>query len=164
MKIDLKKEEHNLAHVEIEIPAKDGLNAYNRAVKSYAQHVNIPGFRRGKAPRNIVERQIGKERIVAEALETLLPSAFQRVILENKLDVLMQPKIENYNLIYYKNIITPYQKDYLIQMNLQSLHLNLHYNLYFLYYHLYYRYFFFHLYCYSFLSFGYFFHLCYSFY
>ena len=104
MKIDLKKEEHNLAHVEIEIPAKDGLNAYNRAVKSYAQHVNIPGFRRGKAPRNIVERQIGKERIVAEALETLLPSAFQRVILENKLDVLMQPKIENYNFEVGKDV------------------------------------------------------------
>ena len=50
MKIDLEKEEHNIAKLQIEIPAKDGLDAYNRAVKSYAQHVNIPGFRRGKAP------------------------------------------------------------------------------------------------------------------
>ena len=96
MKIDLKKEEHNIAKVEIDIPAKDGLNAYNRAVKSYAQHVNVPGFRKGKAPRNIIERQVGKERIIAEALETLLPSAFQQVISENKLDVLMQPRIDSY--------------------------------------------------------------------
>ena len=96
MKIDLKKEEHNIAKVEIEIPAKDGLNAYNRAVKSYAQHVNVPGFRKGKAPRNIIERQVGKERIIAEALETLLPSAFQQVISENKLEVLMQPRIDSY--------------------------------------------------------------------
>jgi len=78
MKIDLEKDSQNIAKVEIEIPAKDGLDAYNRAVKAYAQHVNIPGFRRGKAPRNIVERQVGKERIISEALETLLPSAFQQ--------------------------------------------------------------------------------------
>ena len=104
MKIDLKKEEHNIAKVDIEIPAKDGLNAYNRAVKSYAQHVNIPGFRRGKAPRNIVERQIGKERIVAEALETLLPNAFRQVISDNKLEVLMQPRIDNYNFEVGKDV------------------------------------------------------------
>ena len=104
MKIDFEKEDHNIAKVAIEIPAKDGLNAYNRAVKSYAQHVNIPGFRRGKAPRNIVERQIGKERIVAEALETLLPSAFQQVISENKLEVLMQPRVENYEFEVGKDV------------------------------------------------------------
>lgn len=104
MKIDLKKEEHNIAHVDIEIPAKDGLNAYNRAVKSYAQHVNIPGFRKGKAPRNIVERQIGKERIIAEALETLLPNVFQKAITENNLDVLMQPRIDNYEFEVGKDV------------------------------------------------------------
>lgn len=104
MKIDFEKEEHNIAKVEIEIPAKDGLDAYNRAVKSYAQHVNIPGFRRGKAPRNIVERQVGKERIVAEALETLLPNAFRQVISENKLEVLMQPRVDNYTYEVGKDV------------------------------------------------------------
>ena len=104
MKIDLEKEEHNIARVEIEIPAKDGLSAYNRAVHSYAQHINIPGFRRGKAPRNIVERQVGKSRIIAEALETLLPSAFRQVISENKLDVLVQPQVEKYDFEVGKDV------------------------------------------------------------
>ena len=104
MKIDFEKEEHNIAKVEIEIPAKDGLNAYNRAVHTYAQHINIPGFRKGKAPRNIVERQVGKERIVAEALETLLPSAFRQVISENKLDVLVQPQVEKYDFEVGKDV------------------------------------------------------------
>ena len=104
MKIDFEKGEHNIAKVEIEIPAKDGLDAYNKAVRTFSQHVNVPGFRRGKAPRNIVERQIGKERIVAEALETILPSAFQKVISENKLDVLMQPRIDNYDFEVGKNV------------------------------------------------------------
>ena len=104
MKIDFEKEGQNIAKVEIEIPAKEGLDAYNRAVKSYAQHVNIPGFRRGKAPRNIVERQVGKERIVAEALETLLPSAFQQVISDKKLEVLTQPKVDDYEFEVGKDV------------------------------------------------------------
>lgn len=104
MKIDLEKKEQNIAKVDIEIPAKEGLEAYNRAVKTYAQHVNIPGFRRGKAPRNIVERQVGKERIITEALETLLPSAFSKVITENNLDILTQPKVENYDFEVGKDV------------------------------------------------------------
>lgn len=104
MKIDLEKKEQNIAKVDIEIPAKEGLEAYNRAVKAYAQHVNIPGFRRGKAPRNIVERQVGKERIITEALETLLPSAFSKVITENNLDILTQPKVENYDFEVGKDV------------------------------------------------------------
>ena len=104
MKIDFEKEGQNIAKVEIEIPAKDGLNAYNRAVKSYAQNVNIPGFRRGKAPRNIVERQVGKDRIIAEALEMILPSAFQQVIYDKKLDVLTQPQIDEYDFEVGKDV------------------------------------------------------------
>jgi trigger factor len=104
MKIDLEKQEQNIAKVEIEIPAKEGLEAYNRAVKTYAQHVNIHGFRRGKAPRNIVERQVGKERIITEALESLLPSAFSQAISENKLDILTQPKVENYEFEVGKDV------------------------------------------------------------
>ena len=104
MKIDFEKEENNIAKVAIEIPAKDGLNAYNRAIKNYSQHINVPGFRRGKAPRNIVERQVGKERIISEALETLLPSAFQQVISENKLEILMQPRINDYEFEVGKDI------------------------------------------------------------
>jgi trigger factor len=104
MKIDFEKESNNIAKVEIEIPAKEGLEAYNKAVKTYAQHVNIPGFRRGKAPRNIVERQVGKERIITEALETLLPQAFSQVITENKLEVLTQPKVDNYDYEVGKDV------------------------------------------------------------
>lgn len=96
MKIDLQKESNNIAKVEVEIPAKQGVDAYNRAVKNYARYVNIPGFRKGKAPRNIIERNVGKDRIKSEALEILLPEVFRTVISENKLDVISQPTIEKY--------------------------------------------------------------------
>jgi len=96
MKVDLQKESNNIAKVEIEIPAKQGVDAYNRAIKNYARYVNIPGFRKGKAPRNIIERNVGTDRIKSEALEILLPEVFSTVIRENKLDVISQPTVEKF--------------------------------------------------------------------
>ena len=55
MKIELEKQEHNVVKMNIEFPAKDAVEAYNRASQRISQHVNIPGFRRGKAPRNVVD-------------------------------------------------------------------------------------------------------------
>ena len=104
MKIDLEKESNNIAKVEIEIPAKKGVDAYNRAIKNYARYVNIPGFRKGKAPRNIIERNVGKDRIINEALEILLPEVFSTVIRENKLDVISQPTIEKYEFEVGKDV------------------------------------------------------------
>ena len=83
--------------VEIEVPAKDAVNYYNNAAKRLAQYVNIPGFRKGKAPRNIVEQNIGEERIKHEALEGALPRIFSEVIKENDFDVVAQPYVESYD-------------------------------------------------------------------
>ncbi len=104
MKIDLEKESNNIAKVEIEIPAKKGVDAYNRAIKNYSRYMNIPGFRKGKAPRNIIERNVGKDRIINEALEILLPEVFSTVIKENKLDVISQPTVEKYEFEVGKDI------------------------------------------------------------
>lgn len=97
MKIDVKKEENNVAKLEIEIPAKDAVIEYNKAVKQFSEYVNIPGFRKGKAPRNIVEKHVGVDRIKHEALENLLPKVLQNAIIENKLDVISQPYVESYD-------------------------------------------------------------------
>ncbi len=97
MKIELEKEKNNVVKMNIEFPAKDAVDAYNRASSRISQHINIPGFRRGKAPRNVVEQHVGAERIKYEALETLLPKVFQQAIKENDLDVITQPTVESYN-------------------------------------------------------------------
>lgn len=96
MKIELEKEQNNIVKMNIEFPAKDAVEAYNRASARISQHINIPGFRRGKAPRNVVEQHVGAERIKYEALETLLPKVFQQAIKENDLDVISQPAVESY--------------------------------------------------------------------
>lgn len=97
MKTTIEKQPENIVKVDIEVPAKDAVNYYNNAAKRLAQYVNIPGFRKGKAPRNIVEQNIGEERIKHEALEGALPKIFSEVIKENDFDVLAQPYVESYD-------------------------------------------------------------------
>lgn len=96
MKVNLKREENNVVKFDIEIPAKDVVAEYNKAVKKISEYVNIAGFRKGKAPRNLVEKHVGVERIKAETLESLLPSVFRDAIIKNKLDVISQPMVESY--------------------------------------------------------------------
>ena len=97
MKTTIEKQPENVVKVDIEIPAKDAVNYYNNAAKRLAQYVNIPGFRKGKAPRNIVEQNIGEDRIKHEALENALPKIFSDVIKENDFDVVAQPYVESYD-------------------------------------------------------------------
>lgn len=97
MKTTIEKQADNIVKVDIEVPAKDAVNYYNNAAKRLAQYVNIPGFRKGKAPRNIVEQNIGEERIKHEALEGILPRIFSDVIKENEFDVVAQPYVESYD-------------------------------------------------------------------
>ena len=96
MNTKIEKLPENVVKVEIEIPAKDAINYYNNAAKRLAQYVNIPGFRKGKAPRNILEQHIGEERIKHEALENALPRIFADVVKENNFDVVAQPYVETY--------------------------------------------------------------------
>ena len=97
MNTTIEKQPENIVKVEIEIPAKDAVSYYNSAAKKLAQYVNIPGFRKGKAPRNIVEQNIGEERIKQEALEVALPKIFSDVIKDNNFDVVAQPYVESYD-------------------------------------------------------------------
>lgn len=96
MNTKIEKLPENIVKVEIEVPAKDAVNYYNNAAKRLAQYVNIPGFRKGKAPRNVLEQHIGEERIKHEALENALPRIFADVVKENDFDVVAQPYVESY--------------------------------------------------------------------
>ena len=64
--------------------------AYRRLV----QRTQVPGFRKGKAPRAMLERQLGRHRLVHEALDILIPEAYNRAIEEQDVDAIDQPRIE----------------------------------------------------------------------
>lgn len=97
MKVTLEKEKENVVKLDITIPAKDAVAAYNNAVRRISQYVNIAGFRKGKAPRAVVERHVGTERIKQEAIENLMPQAIRQAVSENALDIIAQPYITSYN-------------------------------------------------------------------
>ena len=89
--------EGNVAKIDMTIDAKEAENAYNKAFKKISQNINIAGFRKGKAPKNIVEKYVGVERIKAEAIESIFPKEFSAVVDEHKLDLALQPYIESYD-------------------------------------------------------------------
>lgn len=105
MKVTLEKEKENVVKLDITIPAKDAVDAYNSAVRRISQYVNIDGFRKGKAPRAVVERHVGTERIKQEAIESLMPRAINQAVADNKLDIIAQPYITNYNFNIGEDLI-----------------------------------------------------------
>ena len=97
METKIERLEENQVKLDITIPAEEAVQYYNDAAKRMAQYVNIPGFRKGKAPRNIIEQSVGEERIKHEALESALPRIFSETIRENSFDVVTQPYVESYD-------------------------------------------------------------------
>ncbi len=104
MKFAVEKENDNIYKIDITIPAKDAAKAYDEAVRRIAQYVNVDGFRRGKAPRAVIERQVGTERIKHEALDKLMPSVIAEAIKENNLDVITQPYITKFDYTFGQDL------------------------------------------------------------
>lgn len=96
MKSTLTKEQDNLVSISMVIPAKEATSAYNTAANRISQYVNIDGFRKGKAPRAVIERHVGVDRIRQEALDIILPKYLGQAVYDNNLDVISQPAITDY--------------------------------------------------------------------
>lgn len=94
MKANIEKTENRQAYLTIEMePAEveDGLSkAYNRLVKK----ANIPGFRKGKAPRSILEQFYGKEALLEDAVEHMAPEAYEKAIKDQDLKPIARPEIQ----------------------------------------------------------------------
>lgn len=103
METKIIQEKENIVTLQLTIPAKEAESAYNSAVSRIAQHININGFRKGKAPKSVVERHVGVDRIAQEALEIMLPKYLNQAIYDNKLDVITQPALTDYNFEYGKD-------------------------------------------------------------
>ena len=86
-------DDKNVAKINITIKSDIAKNEYSKALRAYAMNVNIAGFRKGKAPFNVVEKYIGTKRIKNEVIDRLFPVEFQKVIKENKLDIAFRPNI-----------------------------------------------------------------------
>ena len=105
MKTTIEKLENNVVKLEITIDAEVAQKEYDKACKRLAQRVNIPGFRKGKAPKIILEKNIGSESIKHDVLDYMLPEVFSTAIKENDLNILTQPQVESYNFELGKDVV-----------------------------------------------------------
>lgn len=104
METTLTKVRDNLVSISMTIPAAEATSAYNTAATKISQYINVDGFRKGKAPRAVVERHVGVDRIQQEALEILLPKYLGQAVYDNKLDIITQPAITNYKFETGKDV------------------------------------------------------------
>lgn len=96
MKTKVEKLENNIVKLDIEIDVETAEKEYNKACKRLAQRVNIPGFRKGKAPKAILEKNIGEDAIKRDVLDNLLPATFSQAIQENDLNIITEPYLESF--------------------------------------------------------------------
>lgn len=93
MKANVEKIENNRAELKIEVEAEQVDKALDRAYRKIVKEVDIPGFRKGKAPRKIVETHIGKEPIFKQALDFILPEVYGQAVEETKIRPISQPEV-----------------------------------------------------------------------
>jgi len=90
---ELKKLDRSEVSITGEIPAEQFANYRTQAIKNIAEHVEIPGFRKGKVPENIIVQRIGEEKILYEMAELALKHLYPTLLAEHKIDPIGMPNI-----------------------------------------------------------------------
>ena len=78
----------------ISMDAEDEEPFLNRSYRRVANRVRIPGFRPGKAPRSVIENHLGREALVHEALEFMIPESLDKVLKDEDIQAFMEPQLE----------------------------------------------------------------------
>jgi len=94
MQFKFTEGEKNTIIMEVEIPYEEMLIPMKKRVKEYAQRVNIPGFRKGKVPAQVVESYIGVQTIITEAAQDLLAEKYGEEIDKQEFEPIAAPKLD----------------------------------------------------------------------
>ncbi len=94
MKVTNEKTEKSQAYLTIEMEPAEMEESLEKAYRQLVVRTSIPGFRVGKAPRAVLERQLGKEKLLREAINNLVPEAYEKAIKEQSIEAIAQPEIE----------------------------------------------------------------------
>ena len=95
---NIEKKEHNTAVFTVAADSAEFEKAVNGAYLKNKKDVYIPGFRKGKAPRQVIEGMYGKEVFYQDAMDDLAPEAFELGVKEGELRVVGQPRISDVNV------------------------------------------------------------------
>jgi len=94
VKVSVEKLEGSKVSLEIEVPRQAVDEALEKAFKKLVRQVNIPGWRRGKAPRSVFERYYGKAALLEEALKDTLPREYLNAVKEANVEPVDEPEFQ----------------------------------------------------------------------
>src|SRR4030042_160965 len=94
LKVTKEKVENCQAFLTVEMEPSEMETGMQDAYRRLVQKADIPGFRKGKAPRAVVERTLGKGRMLEEAIDHMIPEAYQKALKEQEIVPYAQPEVE----------------------------------------------------------------------
>jgi len=94
MSVQVEKLEKNMAKLVIEVPAEEFEKALDEAYKKSRNKIAMPGFRKGKAPRKMIEKMYGSSVFYEDAANIIIPDAYENAAKESGLKIVSQPEIE----------------------------------------------------------------------
>ena len=94
MSLQVEKLEKNMAKLTIEVPAEELEAAIEKAYQKNKGKIQIPGFRKGKVPRKMIEQLYGKEFFYEDAANALIPEAYEKAVEECEDTIVSSPKVD----------------------------------------------------------------------
>ena len=94
MSVQVEKLEKNMAKLTIEVAPEELEKAIEGAYQKNKGKISVPGFRKGKVPRQMIERMYGKEVFYEDAVNPLIPEAYEKAVDECEEEIVSSPKIE----------------------------------------------------------------------
>lgn len=94
MSVQVEKLEKSMAKLTIEVSAEDFDAAVNKAYQKNKNKITLPGFRKGKAPRAMIEKMYGPAVFYEDAANDLIPDAYEEAAKESELEIVAQPSID----------------------------------------------------------------------
>ena len=94
METTIKKIPKSQIELKIELSAEEFNDFIKQAIDSLGKDLEIKGFRKGMAPKEVVEKELGLEKVLIEAADLAVKESYKKAILENKIEAILQPEIE----------------------------------------------------------------------
>ncbi len=105
MSLQVEKLEKNMAKLTIEVDAQEFEAAVQKAYLKNRSRMSIPGFRKGKAPRQIIEKMYGQSIFFEDAANAIIPEAYEKEVKDCDLEIVSQPTIDVTQIEKGKNFI-----------------------------------------------------------
>ena len=94
MSVKVEKLEHNMAKLTIEVPTEELEKAVEKVYQSQKKNISIPGFRKGKVPRAMVEKMYGAEVFYQDAANEIIPDAYEAALKEVEEEIVSMPEVD----------------------------------------------------------------------